>query len=234
EPPEFYAVQQGERFVQGIRSETRYDACLVQAIKVTPGLTLTFTMNFQVEPGDGHGKRGRPEGLVVGVGIDPTGGADPRAESVLWALRDLPYSQLVTASVSADVDDAVATLFVRSAAFLPGSGTTAAGGTGNLCQRICLRTQYARTYLLLPPNAPQALWERAARTATANRWTLGGSADDAGLAASLLSPPPIVKAINPEAWANPQAPQGLTAQWFATNFPPGVNFQALGENDLNP
>ncbi len=232
-PPEYYARNWEGRRVQGIRAETRYDAWLWQRVAVQPGLAFTFTMNFQVEPSEHNRERVRPAGIVVGVGIDPTGNVEPRMETVQWALRDLKYSQLVTASVTAIAEADIATVFVRSVAFVPGSDTLAASGFGALCQTVCARTLYPRTYVLLPPNAPPAVWEKAARAAQRNNWTVGGSADDAGLGTSLLSPRPTVIAINAISWSNPQEPQGLTANWFAQNYPPGVNFQTRSDNDLD-
>ena len=232
-PPEFYARDWNGRRVQGIRAETRYDAWLWQRVAVQPDLAFTFTMNFQVEPSEHNRGRARPAGIVVGVGIDPTGNIEPQTDTVQWALRDLKYSQEVTASVTAIAQADTVTVFVRSIAFVPGSDTFAANGSGGLCQMVCARTLYPRTYVLLPPNTPQAIWEKAARTAQRNNWTLGGSADDAGLATSLLSPRPTVIAINAVGWSNPQEPQGITANWFAQNYPPGVTFQARGDNELD-
>ncbi|RME44276.1 MAG: hypothetical protein D6796_11985 [Caldilineae bacterium] len=233
EPPAFDGVDLEGRRVQAIVAEHRYDACLFQQVDVSPGFAITFAMRFRVEPGRA-GKRKRPAGMVVGVGIDPTGGTDPRAEQVQWALRDLPYSQTVSASVTTETQGERVTVFVRSLAFLPGSGTAAGLGAAQVCRHICARVPYARTYLLLPPRtdgpAKQRLWERAARTAVRHGWTIGGSADDAGLASALLSPPlPVVRAVNPEEW-----PDGLDAQWFVNHYPPGVTFIRMSENELDP
>ena len=232
-PPEFYAHDWNGRRVQGIRAETRYDAWLWQLVAVQPSLALTFTMDFQVDPSEANRGRAKPSGLVVGVGIDPTGNVEAQADTVHWALRDLKYSQMVTASVTAIAQADKATVFVRSIAFVPGSSTFAAGGSGGLCQMVCARAVYPRTYVLLPPNTPQAIWERAARAAQRNNWTLGGSADDAGLGTSLLSPQPTVIAVNALSWSNPQEPMGITANWFAQNYPPGVNFQARLDTELD-
>ena len=107
EEPEYYAAELNGQRVQGVRGEHRFDVSFMQAINdVTPGLTVTFTMDFQVEPGDEHKDRERPAGIVVGVGLDPTGGRDPRSDTVRWALRDTKYNELVTASVTADAEAA--------------------------------------------------------------------------------------------------------------------------------
>lgn len=233
-PPELGAIDSPLGPVQGIFSEERYDVALWQTVEVAPELALTFRMRFLVQPGH-NSERARPRGMVVGVGIDPYGGSDPRAPTVQWALRDLPYDTEVESSVTAQPQARTVTCFVRSLAFLPGSGTAAYGGAVRACWNICVRTRYARTYLLLPPGADQSLWVRAAKKAQAEGWTMGGSADDAGLASVLLwdqqdndPPRPVVRAINPQGWGS------NLASWFATHYAPGVTFIAMTENDLPP
>jgi hypothetical protein len=62
------------------------------------------------------------------------------------------------------------------------------------------RTPYARTYVLLPPDA-DAAWAQAVVDATwgAHRFTIGGSADDAGIGDLDLR---RVVAVNPAAWGD--------------------------------
>ena len=227
--PQFSGIELGGKRVQGILSENRYDVAFFQETKADPGLMVTFTMQFQVEPGEGHGDLQRPPGLVVGVGIDPFGHTDPRGETVQWALRDLPYSQLVEASVTAEAKEGPLTVFVRNIAFIPGSGTAATGGTSAVCRYTCARLAYQRTYLLLPENTNEATWLNAARAARLKNWTVGGSADDAGLASTILGRPNTrVVAVDPQSW-NPD----LTAQWFDTNYSPGVTFISKSSAELN-
>jgi hypothetical protein len=80
------------------------------------------------------------------------------------------------------------------------------------------RAPYARTYLLLPPDADPA-WAMAAVTATwdRHRFTVGGSADDAGLGDLDAR---RVLAVNPDAWS------GDLAAFFDEHYP-GVAFVAL-------
>ena len=229
EQPELYATDYEGRRVQGIRSEHRYDFCLWQHVAAPPALSLTFTMDFRVEPKQEDEMRQRPKAMVVGVGIDPTGGTDPRSDAVQWALRDLKYGQLVKTSVTVETLGERATAFVRSVAFLPGSNTLTTNGSGNLCAVTCVRTLYSRTYILLPPNAPLAMWQHAANVAQQRRWTIGGSADDAGLGTGILSPAPRVIAIDALSWPD----GGLTAQWFLNNYSPGVNFISIIEAQLD-
>jgi len=230
--PEYGPIELEGRRVQGIFAEHPYDVSFMQRIQVelTPGFAVTFRMRFRVDPSKAAAERTRPQGLLVGVGIDLTGGDDPRDPNVQWALRDLNYSEAVTASVTAmageDQTTEQITAFVRSVAFIPGSSTAAGNGAAPKCAFICARTTYARVYLLLPPGASQALWERAARTACRNNWTLGGSADDAGFGAGLLSPWPTIRAISPEVWP-------LTQKWFDSYYKPAV-FIPMSPEELDP
>jgi hypothetical protein len=222
EPPEFGPWELDGRRVQGIFAEHRYDAVLIQRAYVEPGLQVSFSMDFRVEPGEHGYERERPAGMVVGVGLDPSGNDDPRAETVVWALRDLPYLQTVRASVTAVAPLDLVTVFVRSVAFIPGSGTAAGNGAAQVCStRLCARESYCRTYLLLPPQASQLTWENAARVAFARKWTVGGSADDAGMASALLTQQNTrVIAIDPATWGN----GGLTPGWYQNNYAPGVTY----------
>ncbi len=83
------------------------------------------------------------------------------------------------------------------------------------------REAYARTYLLLPPGAGD-LWLRAAlESGVWNKyhWTIGGSADDAGVGPRTRK----VIAINPQGW-----PGDLKA--FFTQYYPGVDYVAVIAN----
>jgi len=95
-----------------------------------------------------------------------------------------------------------------------------------LCWRGQPRTDYERTYLLLPPNKPKA-WALAAVQATWDRarLTIGASADDAGI--GNLSYRRVI-AVNPAEW-----PGNLKA-FFERTFP-GVEYvtvQAASPADL--
>lgn len=221
EKPELGALELNGRRVQGVIAEHRYDVAFRQQAQVEPGLGVTFRMQFRVDPGQ-HSDRPRPQAMVVGVGIDPHGNSDPRGDTVQWALRDLAYSRVVTASVTATAQSEVITLFVRSIAFLPGSGTASGLGSTRVCYPdVCARDRYDRTYILLPPGASANMWGQAANAAALNRWTLGGSADDAGLASILLGKQNTrVIAVDPAGWPD----GGLTGGWYDMNYSPGVTF----------
>lgn len=74
------------------------------------------------------------------------------------------------------------------------------------------REQYPRTYVLLPPGAGRE-WVEAILSSGAwdrYRWTIGGSADDAGIGALDVR---TVIAVNPRLWP------GDLAQFFQTYYP---------------
>jgi hypothetical protein len=79
------------------------------------------------------------------------------------------------------------------------------------------RVQYARTYVLLPPDA-DAAWARAVADGSwdARRFTIGGSADDAGIGDLDVR---RVVAVNPGDWPGPQ-----TLEEFFDKYYPGVEY----------
>lgn len=83
---------------------------------------------------------------------------------------------------------------------------------------VAPREDYARTYVLLPPNAgpewAQAILESGSWARY--RWTIGGSADDAGTGPSQRK----VLAVNPQGW-----PSDLQA--FFNQYYPGLVYQAV-------
>lgn len=83
------------------------------------------------------------------------------------------------------------------------------------------RLDYHRVYVLLPPTADIRWLEAAARGSFDKRYTIGFSADDAGIGE--LGNRHVV-AVNPHHW-----PQVLTAAWFQQHYP-GVRFTAVVAN----
>jgi len=82
------------------------------------------------------------------------------------------------------------------------------------------RVQYERTYVLLPPGAG-ADWARAVVRASwdSHRYTVGGSADDAGIGD--LDVRNII-AVNPDAWGSTQTLE----EFFHIHYP-GAEYRAL-------
>ena len=80
------------------------------------------------------------------------------------------------------------------------------------------RFSYQKVYVLLPPTADKKWFEAAARGAFVGRYTIGFSADDAGIGDFQSK---HVLAVNPHHW-----PDVLTASWFKQHYP-GVQFTAV-------
>ncbi|HEX6387356.1 MAG TPA: hypothetical protein VF177_22030 [Anaerolineae bacterium] len=83
------------------------------------------------------------------------------------------------------------------------------------------RLNYQRVYVLLPPTADKNWLLAAARGSFDGRFTIGFSADDAGLGDMEYR---HVLAVNPHHW-----PEVLTASWFEQHYP-GANFTAVVAN----
>lgn len=85
------------------------------------------------------------------------------------------------------------------------------------------RVQYNRTYILLQPGADKE-WVKAAADGAwdTNRYTIGGSADDAGIGDLDVR---NVIAVNPSAWGPGDDGQGL-AGFFATYYP-GIAYSTI-------
>ena len=85
------------------------------------------------------------------------------------------------------------------------------------------REQYERTYILLPPDVDKT-WARSAAVATwdARRFTIGGSADDAGIGD--LDKRRVI-AVNPAAWGDGEDGTGL--QGFYERYYPGVTYRTV-------
>jgi hypothetical protein len=101
-------------------------------------------------------------------------------------------------TITAECDTCSDTMSFEVLAKLPGRGDP--------------RVQYERTYVLLPPNAG-ADWAAAVAAATWNkhRYTVGGSADDAGIGD--LDKRRVI-AINPDRWSGPQTLEDFFAQYY--------------------
>lgn len=83
------------------------------------------------------------------------------------------------------------------------------------------RFDYRRVYVLLPPTADKKWFLAAAQGGFDGRFTIGFSADDAGLGD--LEDRHVL-AVNPHHW-----PEVLTAAWFRQHYP-GVKFTAVVAN----
>lgn len=231
---EFVPVEVDGALRQGFFSDGRYDAGVWQTARVeASGMLVNVAMDFLVIPDDSEQER--PRSLVVGLGIDPFGGTDGQSQSVQWALTDVLYNVPVRASVTAVAQSEEVTIFVRSTAFEPGSTTVVSNGIGSVCvASLCAREDYDRIYILLPPNATPNLWQQAAHVAANTRWTIGGSADDAGLGSRLLGQTvahkrPLVVCVDPNAWNSGNGP--LSQAWYNIHYPL-TRFLSVSSADL--
>lgn len=82
-------------------------------------------------------------------------------------------------------------------------------------------TNYKRVYVLLPPTADEKWFLSAAKGSFIGRYTIGFSADDAGMGDFENR---HVLAINPHHW-----PELLTESWFTQHYP-GITFTAVVAN----
>jgi hypothetical protein len=165
------------------------------------------------------------------VGIDPTGGRNPVAESVVWGQGAHIYNEFAAVpAVDATAEGDRVTVFTRvrfqgnyrhQEAYWDDARLVAADERPEEpAGRGTPRIQYERYYVLLPPGANKE-WAQAVVDATwdRQRYTVGGSADDAGIG-DLDSR--IVLAVNPEQWGGPD----VLKRFFAENYP-GVRFRSV-------
>lgn len=152
------------------------------------------------------------------LGVDPTGGINPLGPDVFWGLGRHIYNhfhQVPPVEVTARSDRI--TVFLSSKTMWPFKHNDAYFDDALLYSvRGRPRVQYSRTYVLLPPDA-DARWAQAVVDARwdSDKWTIGGSADDAGIGDLDVRK---VLAVNPHLW-----PDGLTVAWYDKHYP-GVDF----------
>lgn len=165
------------------------------------------------------------------VGIDPGGGRDPSADSVLWGSGAHIYNVFAEVPpVECRAGSDIVTVFLRARCAFPfkhnyvywdDATLIAQKETGSgPARRGRPRIQYERYYVLLPPGANKE-WASAAVEATwdDHRYTIGGSADDAGIG-DLDSR--IVLAVNPEQWGGPE----VLRNFFSEHYP-GVRYRSV-------
>ena len=155
------------------------------------------------------------------VGIDPTGGDNPLADTVVWSEPRFNYNGYVAPlEVTAVASSSTITVFLCSEtlwsfkhndAYWDDAVLEEVGGTVIPPCRGSPRVQYERTYVLLPPDATQG-WVDAVAAATwsEHRYTVGGSADDAGIGDLDVR---RVIAVNPGGWP------GSLADFYRQHYP---------------
>ncbi len=170
--------------------------------------------------------------------IDLTGGLNPYADWVIWGQGAHIYNEYrEVPPVVLSVDPGLLTVFLRAKTEYPFKHNDVYWDAASLVEidvpeppdppeppidpRGQPRVQYERTYVLLPPTAG-AEWVRAVIDGCwdRKRYTIGGSADDAGIG-DLDTRRVIV--INPARWPGGA---GALRAFFAEHYP-GVVYQEL-------
>jgi hypothetical protein len=241
----------------------KHDAGLMQQVDVESGTRLKFSAWAHAwsnhkdpsqptkypHPDDSRWSEGAgfqayfaPEGSVdddnlrnftFWVGIDPTGGTNPFADSVVWGrgahiynvFHEVPPVETVAQS------DTV-TVFLRSRTLWPFKHNDAYWDDASMVavehpvlplDRGKPREQYKRVYVLLSSDAGRE-WAQAVAEATWNSkgYTIGRSADDAGIGD--LDDRTVI-AVNPDRWGSGEDGTGL--EGFFAKYYPGVKYQPI-------
>ncbi len=241
----------------------RHDAGFFQQVQATPGTRLRLTAwghawsNHQdrahpdrfPHPDDGKWSDGpgydaafRLEGeasddnwrnFTFYVGIDPTGGTNPLADTVVWGQGAHIYNEYVHAlTVEAEAQTDTVTVFLRSKTLWPFKHNDAYWDdveltvveappeveisepepvpTPSQARPGAPRVQYERTYILLSPDAGIEWAHAVLNGAWGRQFTIGTSADDAGI--GTLNYRRVI-AVNPSAWKDD------LAAFFAEHYP---------------
>jgi len=156
------------------------------------------------------------------VGVDPKGGDSPFSESVIWGECYAVYNgycQELSVETTAQSDKV--TIFLRSSTLYPFKHNDCYWDSVELTtvddtdgERGAPRTQYERTYVLMPPDVTIEEVHDAVDEYFPDRRTIGFSADDAGIGDLDMR---RVLAIEPGRWAD-----DLEA-FFAEHYP-GVEY----------
>jgi hypothetical protein len=144
--------------------------------------------------------------FLVMVGIDPFGGDDPYAASVVWGDAYYIYNGFAKElSVETVAQANSVTVFVRSITMYPFKHNDLYIDDIKLeeiASEDCWgkpRVQYDRTYVLIPQGYTAEWAEAAVRGGYAKRYTVGYSADDAGIG---MLDNKTVLAVNPDEWGD--------------------------------
>ena len=205
------------------------------------GQEATFILEGQAPALNGDPWNDAIPNFIFYVGIDPTGGTNPFADTVVWGHGAHIYNEHAqTPPVEATAQSDTVTVFLRSKtkwafkhsdAYWDDAELVAVGQETpppppppppvepNIHGQP--REQYDRTYVLLPPNA-DAAWALAAVGGSwdQHRYTIGGSADDSGIGDLDVR---RVIAVNPQKW-----PTDLDA-FFKEHYP-GVEYTPITAN----
>jgi len=178
------------------------------------------------QPCTGDPQQDARSNFTFQVGLDPTGGMDPFASTVVWGEGWHVYNGYChPLTVAATAQGSKATIFLRSStawafkhndAYWDDVSLEAIGDGPEIPEpgRGDPRVQYERTYVLLPPDATLEETVKAVTEHFPRRRTVGFSADDAGIGD--LDARRVI-AVRPEAWS------GDLGAFFARYYP-GIEF----------
>ncbi len=283
-----HRVHGGKRAVLLFTFLRNHDAGLLQRVRVVPGTRVRLTAWAHAANGNlsrvarREGEAGYaplsdarptieaahktvPGDVTFYLGIDPSGGVNPLADTVVWgqgARTCGGYSQVPAVEAAARAD--TVTVFLRSRALglfasndvywddvelfvveeptlldlqplssslrtaKPEPSVPVARSSDKSAQGLP-RIQYERTYVLAHPGADRAFMLKLLDLtwARGKRWTIGGSADDAGLGDLDVR---RVIALRPREWGGSDDGAGLKE--FFAHFYPGVVYWPLDwDND---
>ena len=110
-------VRSGRYSQKYFSSFSTHDAGLMQSVDVPAGAFLEFSAWVQVwsSGGDDPDKVVEPGYYQVSVGIDPTGGTDATADSVVWSAQSYADNVWVHLTVTAQAQGSRVTVFTRGA-----------------------------------------------------------------------------------------------------------------------
>ena len=172
----------------------------------------------EAPPLTGHTWHDAVQTVAFRAGIDPTGGTHPLADTVTWSTPWHIYNAYYRLTAEAVAEGDTVTVFLSSITQWPFKHNDAYWDSVELTQegesermRGQPRVQYERTYVLLPPGADN-IWAGAVIEATwdSRRWTLGGSADDAGIGDLDIR---RIIAVNPQDWP------GILVEFYLEYYP---------------
>jgi len=113
----FRRVRSGRYSQKFFSSFSTHDAGLLQTVGVPAGAALQLTAWAQTwsSGGDDPDQAIEPGYYQVSVGIDPTGGTNPTASSVVWSTPTFANNTWVQLSVTAQAQGSQVTVFTRGA-----------------------------------------------------------------------------------------------------------------------
>lgn len=192
----------------------------------------TFILDGEAPPLNGNSWNDGIQNMLFIVGIDPTGGTDPFADTVEWGHAAYIYNVYhEIPEVIVKAQSSVVTIFLCNSTMWAYKHNDTYWDTIKLEEveeveecKGTPRIQYARTYLLMHPEADETWVKMVAEVAwDARRYTIGGSADDAGIG-DLDHKRAII--IRPEDW--PGGEDGIRE--FFEEYYPGTDLVMMPGN----